>query len=201
MKTIAWNVDTQYDFMRPDGKLYGKDAETIEPTLEKLTNKLRMSGMIIVNTADYHTPEDEEVSGTPDFKDRFPQHCMRGTLGAEYVPATRPNAPYKIDWQDKSFDLERLTNSREIVIYKKKLDVFSGNPHTENILNALAPDRAIVYGIFTEFCLNYAVTGLVDRGIEVYVVEDAIKDLVNGEATIQDWKKIGVKTIRSDELR
>ncbi len=34
---IFWNVDTQYDFMRPDGKLYVQDAEQIEPNLEYLT--------------------------------------------------------------------------------------------------------------------------------------------------------------------
>jgi nicotinamidase-related amidase len=32
-RVIFWDVDTQYDFMRADGKLYVPDAEHIIPNL------------------------------------------------------------------------------------------------------------------------------------------------------------------------
>jgi nicotinamidase/pyrazinamidase len=35
---IFWDVDTQADFMLPQGKLYVPGAETIIPTLARLTN-------------------------------------------------------------------------------------------------------------------------------------------------------------------
>jgi nicotinamidase/pyrazinamidase len=203
MKTIAWNVDTQYDFMRADGKLYGKGAETLEPTLEKLTNYFRNKGITIVNTADQHFSDSAELSSSPDYKDTFPEHCMRGTRGADYIPAVLPHDPYVIDWTDEQFDLEKLTNSKEIVIYKDRLDVFSGSPHSDNIVKALAPERVIVYGVFTEFCLNYAVTGLLERGLEVYVVEDAIKEIAESEPVLQKWKELGkdrLKFIRAEDL-
>ena len=34
---IFWDVDTQHDFMDPDGKLYVQGAELIKPKLEQLT--------------------------------------------------------------------------------------------------------------------------------------------------------------------
>ena len=34
---IFWDVDTQHDFMDPDGKLYVKGAELIMPKLAQLT--------------------------------------------------------------------------------------------------------------------------------------------------------------------
>ena len=37
--TLSWDVDTQYDFMRADGKLYLPDAEQIMPQLEQLTDQ------------------------------------------------------------------------------------------------------------------------------------------------------------------
>ena len=37
-RIIFWDVDTQYDFMKADGKLYVPDAEHIIPNLKRLTD-------------------------------------------------------------------------------------------------------------------------------------------------------------------
>ena len=37
-RVIFWDVDTQYDFMKADGKLYVPDAEQLIPNLRKLTD-------------------------------------------------------------------------------------------------------------------------------------------------------------------
>ena len=37
-RVIFWDVDTQYDFMKADGKLYVPDAEQLIPNLKKLTD-------------------------------------------------------------------------------------------------------------------------------------------------------------------
>ncbi len=34
---IFWNVDTQFDFVSPDGKLYVPGAELLKPNWKKLT--------------------------------------------------------------------------------------------------------------------------------------------------------------------
>ena len=200
MKTIAWNVDTQYDFMSPLGKLYVQGAEDIEPNLERLTEHFRDEGMTIVNTADCHNKDSGELSDKPDFMSSFPEHCMRGSKGVGYIMETRPNAPYVVDWQDKDVDLEKLANSREIVMYKDKFDIFSGNPHADKVLEALEPDRVIVYGVATNVCVDFAVRGLLSRGKEVYVVEDAIKELPNIPSPVEDWKRLGAKLIKAEDL-
>ena len=38
MSFLFWDVDTQFDFMYPDGKLYVPGAETIIPNLQCLTS-------------------------------------------------------------------------------------------------------------------------------------------------------------------
>ena len=101
MKTIFWNVDTQHDFMREDGALYVPQAETIEKNLEKITRIGRKNPVQIINTGDWHNEDSEEFSETPDYVNKFPPHCIKGTKGAEYIPATKPMDPYVIDWQDK----------------------------------------------------------------------------------------------------
>ncbi len=64
---LFWNVDTQVDFMKADGKLYVQNAEEIAPTLEKLTAFAKENNIKVVNTCDYHNENSQELSDTPDF--------------------------------------------------------------------------------------------------------------------------------------
>jgi nicotinamidase/pyrazinamidase len=225
-KTIAWNVDTQYDFMRPDGKLYVRDAETIEPALAKLTGILRLAEIPIVHTGDWHTKDTVEISDKPDFKKTYPAHCMADTGGAMHVMASAPRFNMVLDWREAEgeagkhylsrhgpaalpdgrsrFDFEldyAITegNVREFLLYKDKFDVFEGTRFTEPLLERLNPERAIVYGVATNVCVNDAVRGLRARGIDVVVVDDAIKELpaehaqVPLETILAEWKALGVR--------
>lgn len=181
-KVIFWNVDTQKDFMNPDGALYIEGAESIKPNLKKLTEFANLNNIQVINTKDYHHFGDEELSDTPDFVNTFPKHCIAGSIGEEFIDETNPD-----NYNGKMCSYLRYTkknpgiqlDDRNIVITKNKFDVFTGNPHTDKFLKLINPDTAVVYGVATNVCVNYAVLGLEKRGISVYVVEDAIKELPN----------------------
>jgi len=183
VKTIFWNVDTQYDFMRSDesyqGKLAIPKAREIEEKLEKLTHLAASSGITVINTADWHTPRSEEFSDAPDFVQTFHPHCLMNSRGAEFVPATNPHNPYIIDWQQNYFDPEEALRRRNLILYKDKFDVFTGTPHAHPLVRLLQPDSAIVYGVATNVCVDYAVRGLLDQNVQVFVPTDAIKELPN----------------------
>lgn len=204
--TVFWNVDTQIDFMKPYGKLpVGENqegAEEIEPGLEYLTKLAAEKDYTTVNTADWHNAYSEELSEDPDFTDTFPEHCMIDTEGAEYVEATRPENPLVLDWRNE-YSLEKeLENSRELVVYKDRFDVFEGSPHTDRVVGELDPDKVFVYGVATDVCVDQAVNGLLERDVEVYVVEDAIKgiDSDKSERTVENWKDNGVETVLTQEV-
>lgn len=204
-KTIFWNVDTQNDFMEADGALYVPGAEKIIPVLESVTRYAARNGMKVVNTADLHYKNSKEISDTPDFKTTFPAHCLRGTAGAEFIPVTKPKDPYVIDWEDASVDEGRVIRERNIVLYKDAFDIFAGSPHADRVVKCIAPDRAVVYGVATNVCVNYAVLGLLERGVDVYVLTDAIKELptLPLEETLDAWRKAGARltdTTKLDEL-
>ena len=199
-KTLAWNVDTQYDFMRADGKLNVPDAESIEPTLRYVTNTFRKEGIKIVNTADSHYTNSAELSDKPDFVNTFPEHCMKGTPGADYVEATKPQNALYIDWDGLAPNLADVVNAKEIVMYKDAFDIFSGNQYADKVVEALSPERVFVYGVATNVCVDFAVRGLIERGAEVYVLEDAIKGLPGIPSPIETWKEMGAKMIQSTEL-
>lgn len=217
MKTIFWNVDTQYDFMRSDetfrGTLAIPGAREIEGNLEKLTNLAKEKKITVVNTADWHTEESREISKNPDYRETFPTHCIQWTKGAEYVPATglMKEDVFYVEhdikyWHGYFADLaEELSELEEfdVVIYKDHFDVFQGNPYTNDILKALEPEAAVVYGVATNVCVNYAVLGLLERGIKVYVPTDAIKELpgLPLEEVLSKWKEKGARLIKTEDVK
>ena len=128
---------------------------------------------------------------------------MNGTKGAEFIEVTRPINPLIIDWRGTAPHRISIQNAQELVLYKDHFDIFQGNPHTQKVLNVLEPTTVFVYGVATNVCVNYAVLGLKDkgiRGIEVYVVEDAIKELPNLPLPFKEWKRRGIKFTTSTEL-
>lgn len=200
---LFFNVDTQVDFMRADGKLYVEGAEAIEDNLAKLTKLAKNKNIRVINTCDYHTDKSEELSEKPDFINTFPKHCMANTKGQDFIEATKPEKAIIFDWNKKYDVTKEMLNqkdARNIIIRKDLFDVFAGNPNTDNIIKAIAPKKIFVYGVTTNVCVHFAVIGLADRGYEVYVLEDAIKELPKIPIPFEQWKKKGVKFIKYKDI-
>lgn len=199
-KTIFWNTDTQKDFMDEDGSLYVQGAESIKPILAKLTKYAKENNIKVINTADWHYDDSEELSDTPDFINTFPPHCMSNTPGVWYVNETKPVDDINIVFRwDAEYTHEFLNDSvvrmRELIITKDKFDVFAGNPHTDKITNALKKEGytdVVVYGVTSDICVSYAVKGLLDRGFNVHLIEDGIKALNddNYQTLKENWLQI-----------
>lgn len=203
-RTLFWNVDTQEDFIDQAGKLYVQGAEEIRPILKQITDFAKAEGIRVINTCDYHHINSNELSSIPDFEKSFPPHCLAGTSGAEFISETLPESPLLIDWDSELAifaefdDPERFRN---IVIRKDAFDVFAGNPNAEKVVQILHPDQVFVYGVTTNVCVDKAVIGLSERGIKVYVFEDAIKELPNLPLPFEEWKGAGVEMISFFEIR
>jgi nicotinamidase/pyrazinamidase len=203
-RTLFWNVDTQEDFIAQSGKLYVIGAEKIRPTLRQITDFAKAEGLRVVNTCDYHHINSDELSSVPDFETSFPPHCLAGTSGADFISETLPESPLLIDWDHELAifaefdDPERFRN---IVIRKDAFDVFAGNPHAEKIVQILNPDQVFVYGVSTNVCVDKAAMGLSERGIKVYVFEDAIRELPNLPLPFETWKANGIELISFADVR
>lgn len=198
---LFWNVDTQNDFVEPDGKLYVPGAELLKPVWAEITEFAKQQNIKVVNTADFHYPNSAELSNEPDFISTFPEHCMANTKGAESVMETQPDKPLIYDWDKAYLTFDEVKSNRNILIRKDAFDVFAGNPHTEAILSILSPKTVVVYGVTTNVCVNDAVVGLAKRVERVIVIEDAIKELPNIPLPFENWTKLGVEMIRLDELK
>jgi nicotinamidase/pyrazinamidase len=203
-RTLFWNVDTQEDFIDQSGKLYVPGAEEIRPVLKQITDFAKAEGIRVVNTCDYHLINSNELSPTPDYATSFPQHCMAGSSGAEFISETLPESPLLIDWDSVLAiyaELDDPERFRNIVIRKDAFDVFEGNPNAEKVVKILQPDQVFVYGVTTNVCVDKAVIGLSERGIKVFVFEDAIKELPNLPLPFETWKDAGVEMITFSDIK
>lgn len=200
-KLLFWNVDTQVDFVEPDGKLYVPGAEKLRLLWQQITSFAKNQNIKVLNTADYHLSNSAELSEKPDFVHTFPPHCMADTKGADYVWETRPELALVFDWDKQYLNFSNVKRFRNIVIRKDAFDVFVGNPYTDAILKEIDFQVVVVYGVTTNVCVDRAVVGLAERGKQVIVLEDAIKELPNLPLPFEHWDALGVQRMSFQQLK
>jgi nicotinamidase/pyrazinamidase len=200
-KLIFWDVDTLYDFMRPDGKLYVPGSEDLIPALRELATFAHTNRIPIVASADNHEPSDPEISDSPDWTTTFPPHCMRGTPGQLKIAETELRDPLVIEpeLQDLgALTRQVLAHKGDILLHKRAFDVFS-NANVPALLRALQPEAVVIYGVATDFCDRYTVEGLLrhlPRAV-LYLVTDAVRAIypAEGERLLAEWRDRGVRMI------
>ena len=203
---VFWDVDTQYDFMHADGKLYVPDSEAIIPNLKRLTDTAHARGIRIVASADDHVPGHRELSASPDFKQTFPEHCMRGTKGQAKIPETRLREPLVIEpgREDPTALADRVrSHPGDFLFNKHWFDVFT-NENVETVLGILAPRAVVLYGVAEDVCNKFAIEGLLRRysQLRLYAVGDAMKpiDQKMAQRLLDSWNQQGVHIVKTAEI-
>jgi nicotinamidase/pyrazinamidase len=199
---ILWDVDTQVDFMLPEGKLYVPGAEETRHAMSRLVEAARAAGIVHVASADDHELTDPEISDEPDFQNTYPSHCLRGTRGALRIPETEQGDPLPLGLTPYPPGIlrELVRGRREILLLKKSYSVFT-NPSAEPLLEILRPDEIVVFGVATDVCDHAAIVGFLDRGLKVAFVEDAARGLSDERvaACTALWRERGVRFATAEE--
>jgi nicotinamidase/pyrazinamidase len=202
MTRVLWDVDTQVDFMLPEGKLYVPGAEQTAAAMGRLVSAAREAGVVHVASADDHELTDPEISDEPDFRNTYPPHCLRGTPGAEKVAETKQADPLPLALVPFPPGLVPglIEGRREVLLLKKNFDVFT-NPNADALLEALDPEELIVFGVATDVCDDAAILGFLRRGRRVRFVEDAARGLDESRVAscTAVWRERGVEFTTADE--
>lgn len=203
---LFWDVDTQVDFMKADGRLHVPDSEAIIPILARLTDQAHRRGIRILASADDHVPGHRELSDQPDWRETFPPHCMRGTPGQAKIAETTLHHPLVIepDPADPAMLAARIrTHEGDLLFLKHWFDVFT-NPNLLPALEALAPAAIVLYGVALDVCDRYAIEGLLQHrpGIRLTLVTDATRaiDPAQADALLRDWSARGVTMATAAEV-
>lgn len=190
---IFWEVDVQADFMLPGGKLYVPGAEKLLPNIRRLTDAARRGQVFLVSHGCFHAPDD------PEFK-IFPPHCVKGSAGAELVPEALAEKIVRVP-NDAQVKLPGdLSQFQQILLEKQTLNIFESR-HADALVQRLGSQAEfVVFGVVTEFCVSFAVKGLLERGRRVAVVQDAIETLKqeDGQRTIAELERLGARLTTTD---
>jgi len=187
MKTVFFDIDTQIDFLFPAGALYVPAAERILPLIAQLNHHAGT----LVSTMCAHREDD------PEFKD-WPPHCVVETTGQLKPSATLRERRVVIP--NRPIDLA-IDGAEQIILEKQELNLFT-NPNLKRLLDILAADEYVVYGVVTEYCVRDAAFGLLETGKPVTLVVDAIKTLSQGDGAhiVQTFAARGGKLATSSKL-
>ena len=192
-KVAFFDVDTQVDFMLPQGKLYVPGAEQIIPNLVRLMAFARDLGFPVISSADAHTPDD------PEFK-IWPPHCVIGTPGQRRVPETQFPDAVVVPSRAGAFTPPANWPGQTIIV-KPTYDT-ADNPNFDAILRALGAKRCVVFGVATEYCVRADALALRHRGFPVDLVVDAIKAITEegGRTAIEEMRAVGVRLVKTADV-
>jgi nicotinamidase-related amidase len=174
-KTIFYDINTQRDFILHDGKFHIEGAENLVPVWKALTDLARDQKVRVVCSVDCHLPGDPQLKswGGP-----YPDHCMAGTPGQDKIDETAPLNPLMLENREYTPDEihKVLDHEGEIVFRRQQFEKLAGNPHLSAILRlVLRPYEDIVmYGVYTEACVDREITALIGLGPKLHIVTDAI---------------------------
>lgn len=186
MRSFVVVVDVQGDFMRADGALPVAGAEALVAPMNAWLAALRPQDTAgVLYTFDTHLPEI--YAGSPEAA-QFPEHCVRGTTGWEtMLELTAPDAAiplYRLEkgvfdmWAEPALAVEPIRPSDA--------------PLDRNAFFAALRDSGVetatVIGVAADFCVRWAVDGLLRRGFRVTVPAALTRGIVQQiDAVAQDF--------------
>jgi nicotinamidase/pyrazinamidase len=159
------DIDTQRDFLDPEGALYVRGSEAITPNLTRLIDFARTRGVPVLASACAHSADDPEFAV-------FPPHCLIGTPGQGRIAATAWPGSLVVPPNGRGPD----AIPPHLTLNKRAYDLFS-HPDADRVAALYARDDPIfvVFGVATDYCVKAAVLGLRGRGYRVALVVDAIR--------------------------
>ena len=196
-------IDVQNDFC-PGGALAVADGDAVIPVIHRVAQHFQH----IALTQDWHTPHHTSFASSHPGKKPFeqielsygpqtlwPDHCVQGTLGAEFHPELKlPQAELIL----------RKGFRREIDSYS----AFFENDRTTatglaGYLRERGLTRVFFAGLAYDYCVGYSALDARSRRLPSFVIRDACRaiDLKGSVAKIEsEFAKAGVTLVDSTEL-
>ena len=147
-------VDMQNGFCHPDGSLYSPASEETIDDVTDVVATAREAGASVVYTRDVHPPEQFEDNHYYDEFDRWGEHVLKASWGAELVE--------DLDVRDEDHVVEKHTYD---AFYRTDL---------EGHLDAHGIDDLLLCGTLANVCVLHTAGSAGLRDYRPVIVEDAL---------------------------
>ena len=194
-KDVLLAVDLQADFM-PGGALAVDEGDAIVP----LINRLAMRFANVVVTQDWHPVGHASFASVHegaapfetkrlDYGDQtlWPDHCVQGTIGAEFHPDLA---------LDKAFLILRKGLNPGIDSYSAFVEA-DGKTTTglAALLKARGVKRIFACGLATDYCVAYSALHARSAGFETFVIEDACRAIDANNSLAAAWARMNAAEV------
>lgn len=202
-------VDVQNDFM-PNGALPVVEGDLIVPGINKLVEKFHAAGSNIILTQDWHTPDHQSFASAHKGKKPYepfssegigpilwPDHCVRGTAGADFHP-------------------DLVTKFARLIIRKgtnPKIDSYSAfienDKKTETglsgYLRTIEIKRIFLCGLALDYCVFYSAIDGKNLGFNAVLVIDLTRPVGEPEGIVsrvlEEMTAEGIFFTNSSQIR
>ena len=192
-KTVFVDIDTQFDFMNPNGALYVPDAEDIIDNMKRLFGYAKEHKIKILSSTDAHQIDD------PEFK-LFPPHCVKDTPGNQKIEASTCKDNIIIENIEQDIT-ESMLDHEQIIVESQTFDIFD-SINTDEIAKKLDARSYVVFGVAADYCVKAAVLGLLKYGYNVSLVTDATKAITKEgkEEALKEMKDAGAVFTTTEDV-
>ncbi|MCS6949270.1 MAG: bifunctional nicotinamidase/pyrazinamidase [bacterium] len=184
-------VDVQNDFC-PGGALPVPEGDQVVPVLNQAIERFQQAGAPIIASRDWHPERSTHFAA---YGGKWPVHCVQRTEGAAFHPDLR--LPEDAIVVSKGMG----ENEDGYSAFEARTD--DGTP-LESLLREKGIRRLVVGGLATDYCVRASVLGALERGIEVLVLQDAIRgvDVQPGdsERALAEMQQKGAKLVSLEEV-
>jgi nicotinamidase/pyrazinamidase len=184
-------VDVQNDFC-PGGALAVPAGDSVVPVLNRYAERFTALDAPVFATRDWHPPRTKHFR---DYGGVWPPHCVQGTPGADFHPELR--LPPAAEIASKGMDPDADAYS---AFQAQTLD----GREFGTVLRDRGVRRIFVGGLATDYCVKATVLDARRRGLDVVVLEDAVKavDVAPGDGarSLHEMAAAGAGFARLDNL-
>lgn len=198
MDTVFFDIDTQVDFMDPQGALYVAGSQAIAPNIRRLLEYATQHGITTVSPMCAHVVND------PEFE-QFGPHCIEGTPGQRRYFDDLPRLPRQVWRAEATFTAADLTlaAAHHYVVQKRTFPMFA-NPWIAALRErgAFRHLLSVAFGVATDVCVLRDVLDLCQSGARVRVVQDAIAGISPADSAraMQQMRDAGATFVTTADI-
>ena len=127
----------------------------------------------------------------------WPQHCVQGTFGAEFVAGWDCHALDKVVYKGTDALIDSYSTFFD--------NGHRQTTHLENYFREKGVDEVYIAGLATDYCVKYSVLDALELGFHPFVIIDACRgvNIAAGDSAkaLEERKKTGAVLIASQEVQ
>lgn len=186
------DVDTQRDFIYPQGAAYFRQAGQIAPRLARLFRQARCEGYIVLSTTMCLRCKGSDPNDS----------CIEGTNGQKKPAYTLLTRRAKFGTNGNTdLPTRTLRQAQQLIFEKRGVNPFD-HPKFDRLISQMQAREYVVFGVATEQAVKSTVLGLLARGKQVKLVVDATASCNNRQAqmALRQMMAKGVRMVTTHDL-